>query len=186
MSPLGQHPDSTRAMRMGPVKFVVPILYGPESPLEEALCEISRRFGTMDYRSVPYPFDFTAYYQPEMGIGLHRIIVSFADLIPPEDIRLIKRATDAMEDRWRLDGRRSVNLDPGYMDYFKLVLASNKAGGNKVAVGDGVWLDINLLYEKRQWKTLPWTFPDFKTGRYDRDLCAIRDRYKVQMRNLHP
>ena len=175
---------STTALRMGPVKFIMPVLLSQDSDIQDVLPILTEHFGPVDFISRPYLFDITDYYQPEMGEALNRVILSFERLIPPEDIRECKILTNELEDVWRSQGNRAVNLDPGYIDYFKLVLASNKAGGNKVAVGKDVWLDINLLFVKKQWQILDWTFPDFKTGKYNADLSTIRNNYKKQMREL--
>ncbi len=176
--------DATTALRMGPVKLLIAILYAPGSNLDEVLDVLSKEFGPHDMVSSPYPFDVTNYYEPEMGANLERVIVGFENLVPPEDILPIKLRCNELEEKWLKDGGRSVNIDPGYIDFFKLVLASNKPSGKKLAIGRGVWLDLNLIYEKGKWIDLPWTFPDFKSGRYDEFLNRLRRRYKEQMRLL--
>ncbi len=82
-----------------------------------------------------------------------------------------------------LDGRRKVNIDPGYMDLFKLVLASAKFQGQKICLGKGVYADPTLYYDKG-WKSYDWSFPDFKSGRYDEFLAGVRRSYKNKMRNM--
>ena len=79
-------------------------------------------------------------------------------------------------------GNRRVNVDVGYLDLFKLVLASVKGRGNKLYLRDGVWADMTLLYQNGGFQSLPWTFPDFAAGVYNEDLRAIRDLLKAATR----
>jgi hypothetical protein len=117
-----------------------------------------------------------------MGEGLKRIFYSFSDLIDPARLVDVKIESNRIEDEFALDGRRRVNVDPGYLDFYKLVLASAKFQGQKVYLGKGVYADPTLYYDKG-WKSCDWSFPDFKSGRYDEFLSGVRRSYKNKMRN---
>lgn len=78
--------------------------------------------------------------------------------------------------------RRTVNLDPGYVDCWKVVLASFKAAGHKVYLSRGVFADPVLWYERGMFRPMLRGFPDFATGRYDRDLLRIRSLYLERLR----
>jgi hypothetical protein len=67
-------------------------------------------------------------------------------------------------------------------DADKLVLASGKPGSRKFYIGRGVWADMILGYSNGACVPLPWTFPDFKEGRYDRVMGVIRQKLKAEMR----
>jgi hypothetical protein len=68
-----------------------------------------------------------------------------------------------------------------------VTLASFKGRGNKIYLERDVWLDIQLTFERGRLHPLPWTFPDFRAGRYDADLLRIRARYREQARQrAHP
>ena len=79
-------------------------------------------------------------------------------------------------------GRR-VNLDPGYLDLHKLVLASVKYGPMKIHLGKGVYADLVCRYSEGAFRHLEWTFRDFREGRYDAELIAIRGIYRAQLRS---
>ena len=76
------------------------------------------------------------------------------------------------------DAGRRVNIDPGYMDYYKIVLASFKEGPQKIYLGEGVYADPILLFYEGEYVPFQWTFPDFKAGIYAEDFRAIRALYK--------
>ena len=71
---------------------------------------------------------------------------------------------------------RPINLDPGYIESSKLVLASMKNFSHRICLADGVYAEITLMYRNGKWRHLEWTFPDFASGRYDRFLSEVRDR----------
>ena len=109
---------------------------------------------------------------------LKRVFFSFRDLVLPEELPSVKRKTDEIEEKFSLEGKRSVNIDPGYLDYHKVVLASNKYGGQKIHLAGGVWADMTLHYSKGSFHPFEWSFPDFKKGRYGKIFMEIRTRYK--------
>lgn len=169
------------------VKLFAAVLYRDESALEQALVSLAEVFSPVDSRGAPHPFDLTDYYEPEMGPGLSRMLVSFTALVSPTALAGAKHASAAVEDALRGDsGHRTVNVDVGHLDAFKVVLASFKARGQKLYLGRGVWADLTLTYAKGHWRPLEWTFPDFRDGRYDAGLLAIRERFKVQLRETEP
>jgi hypothetical protein len=164
-----------------PVQLVVGVLLANTellAPVERALED---RFSPIDRRSQLYPFDVTGYYDDEMGDGLRRVLYAFRDLVEPEAIAEIKLATNAVEKYFAYSGRRRVNIDPGYMDFHKLVLASAKFLGQKIHIGKGIYADPTLYYDKG-WKPYPWGFPDFRDGRYGEFLSQVRMAYKVKIR----
>jgi hypothetical protein len=172
-----------KMMPARPVTLIIGVIFADEDLLEGLEIELQHLFGSIDLRSPVYDFDVTDYYREEMGEALKRIFYSFADLIGPETLVDVKVASNKVEGRFTADGRRRVNIDPGYMDFYKLVLASNKYLGQKIYLGKGVYADPTLYYDKG-WKPYDWGFPDFKSGRYDRFLSQVRTEYKKKIRSL--
>ena len=114
-----------------------------------------------------------------MGKNIFRLFVSFKKLISPEEIVESKLLSNKIENELAIDGKRKINLDPGYMDYHKIVLASAKFGGQKIYIAKGIYGDLTLYY-KKGWKPFDWGFPDFKSGIYNDYLLHIRTLYKKQ------
>jgi hypothetical protein len=163
------------------VKLFVITIHSDVNILQRAAADLESSFGPIDWMSEDFPFDITDYYQSEMGTGLNRRFYSFAQLIHPDEIAAIKLFTNSVEDKYRRVSGRSINLDPGYMDTYKVVLASAKFGGQKIYLRDGIYADMTLLMNKGKWESFIWGFPDFKSGRYDAALSTIRNIFKKQV-----
>ncbi len=173
------HPKAGKAKEGAPVKYIAAILCARGFDVERLLFPLlEERFGRIDYRGAPHPFGLTDYYQDEMGPDLSRLLVSFEPLRSPTELVATKLATAGIEEKLSEEGSRRVNVDPGYIDYFKVVLASFKEGPQKMYLGSGVYADPILLFNAGGYEPLPWTFPDFRTGVYREDFRAIRLIYK--------
>jgi hypothetical protein len=90
----------------------------------------------------------------------------------------IKIKTNEIEDLVAVKGKRKVNLDPGYMDFNKVILASAKYNGQKIYLDLGIYADPTLSFEKGNFNPYPYSFPDFKTGEYNETFLQIRALYK--------
>jgi len=165
-----------------PVKLLVAILWSDFERLRHALDEIRICWGPIDFQGADRLFDATDYYMSEMGSDLHRRLISLEDLVPPESIRKAKLVCNEIEDRLAVGARRRVNLDIGYLDRSKLVLASVKYAGQKIHLGDGIYADLIARYRAGRYQPFEWTFPDFRDGRYDSELSTIRSNYLSQLR----
>jgi hypothetical protein len=167
-----------------PVKLLVAVLWADASALDAAVERLRNQWGAIDFTGGDHPFDRTDYYVAEMGTDLRRRLLAFAALIPPENIREAKLRCNQIEDELADPHGRRVNLDIGYLDRSKLVLASVKYAGQKIHLGDGVYADPIARYGHGRYEPFPWTFPDFRDGRYDAELQTIRRTYLEQLRSL--
>jgi len=166
-----------------PVQLLAGVIFAARDLLGPLEREMSGHIGEIEMTSAVFDFDITDYYQDEMGTGLGRIFYAFRDLIDPGRIVEVKLAADKIERAFAEGNRRRVNIDPGYMDFYKLVLVSNKYLGQKIYLGKGVYADPTLYYDKG-WKPYDWGFPDFKSGRYDVFLTEVRRAYKAKIRSM--
>jgi hypothetical protein len=164
-----------------PVKLFIVTLHRNPEVFDQALNRLMAHWGQTDFVSESFPFHETNYYEQEMGAGLERRFISLERLIPPDQIVDVKLQTNRLEQEFASNSSRTINLDPGYLDHYKLVLASAKFGGQKIYMRDGIYADMTLVMYKGKWEFFAWGFPDFKSGKYDRVLSKIRDLYKAQL-----
>ena len=179
------HPKAGRPGEGAPVKYFAALLLSsgvqPQGVIDGGMSDI---FGEADFIGEPHPFGMTDYYEDEMGPELSRVIVSFNKLGEAPGLVDVKLSVDRLEEKLSGSFGRTVNIDPGYIDYFKAVLASFKEGPQKIYLGRGVYADPVLMFEDGEWRTLPWSFPDFKEELYMEEFGAIRRIYKEQRRGL--
>jgi hypothetical protein len=164
-----------------PVKLIVSMFTGDETLLAVARGALTNRFGVIDYQSELLPFHHTEFYAREFGPGLVRQIVAFAQLIPPQHLAEIKRVTNELELTWTVDGKRRVNLDPGYVSLGKLVLATTKDYSHRIYLGQGIYAEVTLKYEHGRFQPWQWTYPDYASARYLEIFSEIRRMYAEQL-----
>ncbi len=165
-----------------PVKYFCGVLYSDENLLQDACRLLQEKFGAIDYKSPIFPFDVTDYYVAEMGSPIWRCFWSFLQPTNPKCLAEYKIVCNQIEEQLAVDGRRRVNLDIGYMDYDKVVLASAKYNAHKIYLDLGIYADLTLRYEKGLYKPSEYAFPDFKSGQYNEVFLHIRAKYKGQLR----
>jgi len=166
-----------------PVKLIVSLFSGDLTLLAVARGALANRFGALDYQSEVLPFDHTSYYAREFGPNLLRQIVAFDELVPPERLAEIKRATNELELTWAVEGKRRVNLDPGYVSLGKLVLATTKDYSHRLYLGQGIYGEVTLKYEHGAFHAWEWTYPDYGSPRYREIFAEIRQLYADQLRS---
>ncbi|MBI3328049.1 MAG: DUF4416 family protein [Nitrospinae bacterium] len=145
-------------------------------------------YGRIDLETAPLPFGATRYYEPEMGSQLQKILWSFETLIAPDDLARVKRETNTLERAcasW--DGhtwRRCVNLDPGYVDLAKLVLATTKDRQHRLYLGQGMYGEVTLRFTAGHFLPWEWTYPDYRTPAYLTFFEAVRRCYRRQLTTM--
>lgn len=165
------------------VKLVIGLIYSRMKQINPCIDHLERTFGPVDFRSSVFDFDVTDYYEDEMGEELKREFVSFSNLIGPHKLPDIKRITNIIEQDHADDHLRQINLDPGYLDMDKFVLASAKYGRQKIYLDKGIYADPTLFFYKKTFHAHEWSFPDFKSGIYNDYFMRVRQQYKIQVKN---
>jgi len=164
-------------------KLVIGVLTSRKKKLDRLHKRLEIEFGPIDYRSDPLLFTFSRYYDGEMGTPISRIFFSFERLFPPDLLAGIKLATNRIEDEYRETGYRKINLDPGFLSLGRFVLATTKDGAHRIPLHSGIYAELTLVYEKKGFRSLKWTYPDYRSPEYNAILANIRSLYKAQIQN---
>lgn len=165
-----------------PARLVVGFFLRETRLAAEIAGALSQELGALDMASPWLAFDFTTYYAREMGSPLKRRLLVFRDLVEQTRLPAVKRMTNAIEDRYLKDGRRRVNIDPGYLLPERFVLATGKNFTHRIYVGDGIYADLTLIYHKGAFRTLPWTYPDYADRRLIDFLTLVRNKYMSDLK----
>jgi len=145
-----------------PVKFFSAILFAPDVNPAEIYRILTDRFGPIDHKSPVFEFTYTNYYAAEMGESLKKQFVSFERLRLPDDLAAAKLQSNKMEEAFYREGRRRLNLDPGYIERAKMILASTKNFSHRIYIGEGIYGDLQYRFRAGRFTFLEWTYPDYK------------------------
>ncbi len=171
-----------------PVKLIMSIIFKNTFSYEEAKCEVQNNFGELDFEYKLLFFNYTNYYEKEFGPNLFRRIISFKSLIKPEILPDIKIFTNSIEKKMAKieenKTKRVVNLDPGYVDENKLILATTKNFSHRIYIRDGIFEEVTLYFSSKKFNAFPWTYPDYKSEKYTAIFESIREIYKKQLKTL--
>ncbi len=144
--------------------------------------------GAVDIRSNILPFHFTDYYNDEMGMGIQRQFFGFEKLIMPDEIASIKVQTNNMENAIASSKKypvaRPANIDPGYINESRLILASTKDFSHRIYLRDGVYAEVTLNYRRTGYESFPWTFPDYQSQDYQNFFLQVRELYVKKLKRL--
>ncbi len=165
-----------------PAKLVIGVFLQETGLLATIAPELEKRFGRVDLISPWLPFDYTDYYQPEFGGPLFRRMFAFHHLINQGDLPEIKIATNAIESDFSRQQKRRVNIDPGYMLRERFVLATGKNYSHRIYLGKGIYADLTLMYQKKKFCSLPWTYPDYSSPEMLLFLNQVRKRYLFDLK----
>jgi hypothetical protein len=170
-----------------PVKLFIALLAAGEDLFPRVESDLSALFGAIDSASGIFPWTMSDYYESEMGAALRRRFLSFERLISPETIAEIKHKTRDVEDRYRhVEGEgsgRSVNIDPGYVDAGKVVLASTKGAGHRMYLRAGIYGETTLLFYDGSFHPFPYTYRDYLWSDTMAFLAGVRARYLGQVKH---
>ncbi|MDH5174075.1 MAG: DUF4416 family protein [Elusimicrobiota bacterium] len=170
-----------------PVKLIMGMIATDVELFDKVTQILVGKFGPVDLKSDVFRFEKTDYYEEEIGRNLKRQFLSFSGLVEAKQIVEIKLFTNSLEEKFSLskdEPSRLVNLDPGYLDCTKLVLASTKDSPNRIYLRDMIYAEIILYFSEGTFKPRPWTFPDYKSREYIETFNQIRKLYINERRNI--
>ena len=159
-------------MREPRVKRITGILYPDDDFLRWTVERLAEIWGVPEFLSSPVSFDRTNYYD-EISPNLTRVFACFPGLVEAGGLADWKHQAIELEAMSRKPVR-AVNIDPGYIDGARLILASTKDHAHRIYLRDGIFAEVTMRYRFRKWQAFDYTFPDFASGVYDEFLLRTR------------
>lgn len=146
--------------------FFFAIASGRPEHVPAAHADLVAELGELGIPTTLYRFsDFSSYYDAEFGGETWKYFVGLAAPRPADDMVGIKLVTERIQARLARsgsdEGRRTVNIDPGYVNGWQVTLATVKNQGHRIYLGRGVFIEVELLYRHGAFEALPWTYPDY-------------------------
>ena len=172
-----------------PVKLIIGILAADRQCLFAAVEAIEGKFDKVDLVSDIWPFGQTDYYKDQTGPNILRQFVSIERLLNPAALARTKHRTNKLEQklaaRLGLPLPRPVNLDPGIIEPSKLVLASTKNYSHRICIGEKMYAEVTLIFDKGSWQPQAYTYPDYRQQCYFDFFEIVRNRLLEQLKSKH-
>ncbi len=175
---------------MGEVRSFVPsllimgVLSSDEEVHPELFALLTQQFGPILEMSEQTPFTFTDYYNQEMGSTPLRFFLVFERLYDPSLLAEAKLITNELEEHFKKEGSRTINLDPGLISAPNLILATTKNRGHRIPLQKGIYAEVTLVYEKGQYNALPWTYADYGSEAFRLLFKRYRSEYMERFKTL--
>ena len=166
-----------------PAKLIVGLFMKEKKLIGPILSELVEKIGSVDMASPWLPFNYTSYYESEMGSPLFRRVFAFKSLVKQNSLQKIKIITNKIEKSFLRNNKRLVNIDPGYLLHERFVLATGKNFTHRIYIGMGIYADLTLIYQKGSFKKLPWTYPDYSEKDMLNYLEMVRKKYSADLKN---
>ncbi len=167
-------------------KLIIGVIYSDSEILDRAMAKITEKFGQWDMVSPEFSFsrEFSGYYDEELGGEGMRRIYSFERLVDASEQAEIKEWTNALEAELAVDGNRKINLDPGFINHGRLMLATTKNAGFRIPLKRGIYTELTLYWARGQWHKLPWSYRDYQSETVQKFITQVRNNYLNQRREI--
>ncbi len=164
------------------VKLFSGIIYRDNDLYLQVRRQLEEAYSVVDLEAGPFDFDFTTYYNNEMGTPLFRRFVAFKEHIPPEMLPDVKLLTNRIEQETAINGGRAINLDPGYLSDANVIIATTKNYYHRIPLAKGIYAHMEYVFKGKKITFQEWTYPDFKSPRYLAFFENLLPLYKKQVK----
>ena len=164
-----------------PVKLFFAVLSAPDAPVEQLKRRLALEFSPVEQESPLYQMTESAFYEQEMGPNLVKQIWVCREVIDPTELAGIKLHTNRLEAYYATGQGRRLNIDPGFLDLARVVLATGKRNAHRLHMSGGIYEEITLLWHRnRGFESMPWTYPDYKRPEVLDFLNMARESFHVE------
>lgn len=168
-----------------PACLVISLLSSRNDPVSMVKDALEMQFGSIEEVIGPLEFNFTTYYDDELGAGISRYLLVFSDLIDRNALCRVKLFTNDLENGHMVDQARAFNLDPGFLTLGNFVLATGKNNAHRIYLDHGIFADLTLIFRRGSFRPLEWTYPDYSDEKMLETLNNLREKYKCKIMGLN-
>lgn len=122
--------------------------------------------GPVVLTSADFPFDQTTYYETTMGTPLWKRFLVFERFFSTETLPDVKNFTIQLENALIASQKypepRPLNIDPGYLQLGKFLLATTKDQAHRIYLRDNIFAEVTLRYQRTGFEPWPWTYADYQ------------------------
>jgi len=158
-------------------------LFNDTSILEKSLELLTKLYGDILFKSQQINWNYSEYYNNELGKNILRQFVFFKNLIDPANIVDIKIQTNKFEEMFLDNNRRRINIDPGYISLAKIVLATTKNYSHRIYLGRGIYAEVTLIYKNNTFIPFFYTYKDYRGKEYIDIFLKARNELKNILKN---
>jgi len=138
------------------------LLFASKDIIESSLLVFGERFGDILFESPESAWSHSHYYDRELGTPVFRRFIFFSSLFDASTLPEIKLDTNTLEDAFSHNGKRRINIDPGYITSSKVVLASAKDYSHRLYLGRGIYGEVALYFQGNRFNPMPYTYQDYR------------------------
>lgn len=117
------------------------------------------------------------YYSKEMGEDCE-LIRSFhisLEPVPRDALVAAKLESLKLEDHYAIEGRRRINIDPGFLSLENFQLSTFKPFTHRIYLSQGVFSDLTYIFKNKGLEILPWTYPEYHQDELKKFYLAGRE-----------
>lgn len=168
-----------------PVMLFAGCLYSEGNYLSIAKDELISLLGNIRMESEEKDWH-SGYYEDELGSPIKRKFLFFDRLMDPGEIADIKLKTNSIESELSLEGKRKINIDPGYITPARIVLVSTKDYAHRLYLRKGIYGEVTMVYSSKECKFKPHmnTYRDFQDEENLEYFLKAREELKRKLSAL--
>ena len=141
---------------------IAPIKYIHPSPFSVLVDQLNSNIGNVDQFYPVTEFWYPPFnYKLEMGENLNTIVFIIKDTILIKDIITIKKYLMSVEKNFSINGRRTFNLNPGFLHFSGMYLATHKNSQIRIYLNNKIWLEKQLDYNGHYFSPMKNTFSEY-------------------------
>ena len=166
-------------------KLIIGVIYNDPDIKDRATALLVEKFGEIEDVCEQFSFsrEFSTYYDEELGGEGLRLIYSFKTTVDASEQAEIKEFTNELERRFSDGNKRRINLDPGFINHGRLMLATTKNAGFRIPLKRGIYTELTLFFARGEWHALPWSYRDYQSKRVQDFLTTVRKKYLDQRKS---